>query len=518
MSGVTSQRIEILPGPPATAGVAQDGLFLEADVPCRLACWLRAQDLSGPVRARIEADGETLVSTEFRVQAGADWKKYSVRLVPKERALRATLTFEFRGPGTLWLDNASLMPENTVGGWRRDVFEAVRALRPGLIRFGGSVVEEPSYGDFDWKDTIGDPDRRRPFRAWGGLQPTGPGMEEIVQFIRAVGAEPLICVRYKQRAPQDAAAEVEYFNGATNTPMGAQRAANGHPEPYRVRYWQVGNEVGGPEYDQRLAAFCQAMKAADPSIKLLTAFPSADTVRNAAPWLDYLCPHHYGCDNLAAMEGDFAHLRRIIRDNAPNRSLKVAITEWNTTAGGWDLGRATLWTLANALACSRYHNLLHRQCDLAEIANRSNLANSFCSGIIQTDPSRLYKTPTYHAQLLYATLAGTRPLRIESEIPPNAGLDLSATLTADGREVVLFAVNDTLQPITRPLDFSAFGAGARTVRVATLADRDQAGEPEVTNSFNDPDRMTPRMTTFPAASAKFDYQFPPLSLTVLTWK
>jgi alpha-L-arabinofuranosidase len=91
-------------------------------------------------------------------------------------------------------------------------------------------------------------------------------------------------------------------------------------------------------------------------------------------------------------------------------------------------------------------------------------------------------------------------------------------LGADGREVILFAVNDTLQPITRPLDFSAFGAEGRTVQVVTLADRDQAGEPDVTNTFNDPDRMAPQTTTFPAASAKFDYPFSPLSLTVLRWR
>ena len=66
---------------------------------------------------------------------------------------------------------------------------------------------------------------------------------------------------------------------------------------------------------------------------------------------------------------------------------------------------------ANALACARYHNLLHRHGDLVEVSNRSNLTNSFCSGIIQTDRQGLYVTPTYHAQKLYATLAGSRALR-----------------------------------------------------------------------------------------------------------
>ena len=119
----------------------------------------------------------------------------------------------------------------------------------------------------------------------------------------------------------------------------------------------------------------------------------------------------------------------MIADHAGGRPITAAVTEWNTTAGDWGPGRGQLWSLANALACSRYHNLMHRHCDLVQIACRSNLVNSFCSGCIQTDNHRLYKTPTYYAQQLYATLAGDRPLRIDSPLPSNAGPDLSATLS-----------------------------------------------------------------------------------------
>src|SRR5262245_52925111 len=91
------------------------------------------------------------------------------------------------------------MPEANVGGWRADVVAAVRALMPAIIRCVGSALEAPGYGDFDWRSTIGDPDHRRPFRAWGGLQPTGAGLEEFVQFCRDVDAEPLICVRFAGR-------------------------------------------------------------------------------------------------------------------------------------------------------------------------------------------------------------------------------------------------------------------------------------------------------------------------------
>ena len=200
--------------------------------------------------------------------------------------------------------------------------------------------------------------------------------------------------------------------------------------------------------------------------------------------------------------------------------IAVAVTEWNTTGGNWGTARAMLWNLANALACSRYHNLIHRHCDLVQIACRSNLVNSFCSGCIQTDSYRLYKTPTYYAQQLYATMAGDRPLRIESSLPVSAAPDLSATLAKNG-DVVVFAVNDALTTITRPLDFSAFPTtqqGAHKVEVWTLSDLKNAGEPDVTNSFADPLRIISRRTAIlRPESPRFSFDFPPLSLSVLRW-
>ena len=221
------------------------------------------------------------------------------------------------------------------------------------------------------------------------------------------------------------------------------------------------------------------------------------------------------------MEADLASIRRMINDHAPGRPIKVGVTEWNTTAGDWGPRRAMLWTLANALACARYQNVLHRHCDLVAIACRSNLTNSFCSGCIQTDNHRLYKTPVYYAQQLYATLAGDRPLKIESPLPARDCPDLSATLSPQGDAVILLAVNDSQEAISRPLDFSAFapgdGVNGQAVEVWTLGDTRNAGERDVTNSFGEPERVVPRRSTFTPGSARFDYRFPPLSLTVLKW-
>ncbi|HVS36489.1 MAG TPA: alpha-L-arabinofuranosidase C-terminal domain-containing protein [Gemmataceae bacterium] len=516
VSGQTAQRIAAKDGAPCTVGIAQDGIAVQKGMACDFSCYLRQQNLDGPVTVRLHRDGTELTSCTF--EPGGEWKKFHARLDPTETETNATLSITFRGPGTLWIDNASLMPEDGVGGWRRDVVEAVRALKPSVIRFGGSTLDDANLGEFEWKDTIGDPDKRKPFRAWGGLQPTGPGLEEIVQFCRLVDAEPLICVRFSKRKPEDAAEEVQYFNGAADTPMGKLRAKNGHPEPYHIKFWQVGNERSGADYEARLAAFCKGMREADPTITLLSSYPTEGVLKAAADQLAYVCPHQYNCANLAACERELDATRQLIRQFGRGRPIKVAVTEWNTTGGDWGPGRAKLWTLENALACSRYHNLLHRQADIVDIADRSNLVNSFCSGIIQTDNHRLYKTPTYYAQQLYAAYAGSRPLKIESAVPVRIAPDVSATLSQDGSVVTLFAVNATLNEVARPLDFSAFGDKGQEIAVWTLADRQKAGEPDVTNGFGDPERVSPAASMFGTDGPRFTYRFPPLSLTVLRWK
>jgi alpha-N-arabinofuranosidase len=516
VSGAACQRISVPGGSPCTVGVSQDGIFVDKGKPCTFSCYLRGEGFRSPVSVRLHREGKTLASCQF--EAGPAWKRHSAKLVSTEREVNATLAIEFRGPGTLWIDNASLMPDDAIHGWRPDVVEAVRALKPGVIRFGGSALDEADFGNFDWRDTVGNPDRRKPLRAWGGLQPAGAGLEEIVQLCRNVGAEPLLCVRFSGRTPQDAAQQVEYFNGGRETRMGMLRARNGHTEPYRIRYWQVGNERSGADYESRLADFCKAMKRIDSGIKVLSSYPSRRVLENAGGQLDYVCPHHYECENLAGEEENILSVRNMIRDYSPKRPIKIAVTEWNTTGGNWGPERAKLWTLENALACSRYHNLLHRHADVVEIANRSNLTNSFCSGIIQTDNHRLYKTPTYYAQQLYATKAGNKPLAIESKMPASLGPDFSATLSPQGDAVILFAVNSSLEELSRPLDFSAFGNRGGELTVWTLADRKKAGEPDVVNSFGDPDRIAVSESKFQAPGPRFSYRFPALSVTALKWK
>ena len=114
-----------------------------------------------------------------------------------------------------------------LGLWRPDVAAALKAMHPGVIRFGGSTVE-----NYEWKDGTGPWDQRQPFTTvWGGLEENFVGDDEFIQLCKYVGAEPLLCLRWKGKKPEDAAAEVEYCNGSVGTRWGKLRAQNGHPEP-----------------------------------------------------------------------------------------------------------------------------------------------------------------------------------------------------------------------------------------------------------------------------------------------
>lgn len=510
-NGRVAQRIKATPGDPCTLGMSQGGKFVVRDKPMKCSLHLRSQDVRGPVRVTLWGEGRTYATAEFN--PGAEWQKFEATLTPTDSDANATLTISFVSPGTLWIDQISLMPTDHVFGWRRDAAEALRAMKPGIIRFGGSATE-----GLEWTATIGDPAKRVPFTTcWGGLEPGNAGLEEFVQLCQWVGAEPLICVRFTGKTPKDAADQVEYFNGDAKSPMGRKRAENGHADPYHVKYWQIGNELGDEKYQQGLAAFCQAMKAVDPSIKLMAAFPSPGLIQRAGQYIDYICPHHYGCRDLGEMENSVLQCRSMLDAGAPGRDIRLGITEWNTTAGDWGLGRGALWTLENALDCAAYHNFMHRHCDMIEIANRSNLADSFCSGVIQTNNGSLFKTPTYYVQQLYASHAGQTPLtiQIDAEVPSDPALDTSATLSADGSVLTLFAVNRTGEEQSRTVDLGALGPLAEAVEYFTILDTMKAGQRDVANSWREPTRIRTLSETLSVKDTKMSHRFPPLSVTLL---
>jgi len=180
------------------------------------------------------------------------------------------------GSGNFHIGTVSLMPAHNVQGFRPDTIALLRQLRSGFWRLpGGNFVS-----GWSWYDSVGDIDKRPPVfdYAWNAMQTNDVGMDEFMTLCKLIGVEPYICVNAGFGDAHSAAEEVEYINGSVNTRLGAMRARNGHPEPYHVKFWNIGNEPWGTfqlgytdlkYYVLKHNEFAKAMREVDPSITLI---------------------------------------------------------------------------------------------------------------------------------------------------------------------------------------------------------------------------------------------------------
>ena len=130
-----------------------------------------------------------------------------------------------------------------------------RGIHPGKIRLykeaGFKMAKWPGgnfVSAYDWYDGLGDPDKRPPKvqPMWGdAVESNDVGIHEFMDFCKLIGAEPDMVVDSGFGEARVAAEQVEYCNGSTDTRLGKMRAANGHPEPYNIRLWTIGNEMYG---------------------------------------------------------------------------------------------------------------------------------------------------------------------------------------------------------------------------------------------------------------------------------
>ncbi|MFH0761327.1 MAG: alpha-L-arabinofuranosidase C-terminal domain-containing protein [Bacteroidota bacterium] len=411
------------------------------------------------------------------------WTKQKCEIISSGTTDQAVFKLEVRGSGSLWVDKISLMPEDNLKGWRADVTKAIKDARPSVIRWGGSVVDP---GGYKWKNGIGNPDLRVPFHnsPWGRIDPNDVGLDEFLQFCELVDAEPLVCISFMD-GPESAKDMVNYCNAGPDTGWGMKRANNGHPEPYGVKYWQIGNELGDEEYITASTAYCRAIKEADPKAKILSSFPTSELLAASGKYLDYVCPHHYSPD-LEGHAADFSEIARDIRNASLDHEVKIGVTEWNITAGWWGLGRGKLMMLSTGLYTGRYLNLLHRYSDVVELACRSNMTNSYGSGMIQTNPEGLYLTAAYYVMELYAE--HTKPIPVRLEGAPE-GLDISACSSDDKTRVCIFAVNTTDQPVPIRLDLTDYGQGFQPAGGEVFCDTQDRRQPDLMNHFDAPDRI-----------------------------
>lgn len=486
-NGKRSAHLTATRGQPAS--LTQSGLAVKRGMEYACSGWFRADSPKLAVTVFLKTllpDGKwmTLGSAKLGPMS-QQWKKYSVRMESKGETDRAVFEVRAQGNGSVWADKLSLMPEENLKGWRRDVVEVIKDAQPALVRFGGSVCDPGAYR---WKNGIGDRDLRTPFpnQVWGRLDPNDVGVDEFCQFCELTGVEPLICLSFSD-GPQSAADLLEYCNGGALSGWGARRAANGHPKPYGVKYWQVGNEISGDDdnYVNRFGEFARLMKAVDPGVMILSSFPTQKLLDRAGKDIAFVAPHHYTPD-LGFCDRDFSNLARMIDSTPGCGAIKIAVTEWNVSGGDWGLMRGKQMTLGTALLNARYLHVLMRHSDKAEIACRSNMANSFCGAIIETSPSGVLKRPSYYVMQLYARHARPVPLRVDS---PADGPDVFACGSEDGKSAVIFAVNSRTEPVEWSCAFDGFGGAMRLAKAESLRDVQDMRQPDVMNHWVAPERV-----------------------------
>jgi len=412
-------------------------------------------DEPSPVTVRLawgeeESAGEGVVLSEV----GTTYEKHAFRFRAGRSTDEASLSLTLLRPGYLWIASLSLMPADNVDGMRADTLGLLEKLDSPIYRWpGGNFVS-----GYKWKDGLGPRDRRPPRweRAWEAVEDNDFGIDEFLAFCRRIDTEPLVVVNTGLGPVGDAAELVEYVNGSPKTAWGARRARAGHPEPYGVRWWGVGNEMYGnwqlgnvavERYAIRHNAFVRAMKAVDPGIKIVGVGAPGKwndvVLPRSAGAMDLLSAHHYTQrgmrvpfsaedgrkyeENFLAYSGHVARgVRGLIddlrkRQNGGNPAidrLRLSVDEWgivrewNPEPDGPGVGIFEVYyPLGDCLANGRALHELIRAADVVELAQWAQTVNVI--GAIKTSRTHASLGSVGHLLALYRARVGGRLLPVE---------------------------------------------------------------------------------------------------------
>lgn len=549
----TSQCIEVRSLGTHEAGIAQP-IFLPLHRDQRVVLNVWAKGNAGNLFTSIRTADERRVLAQGKVgRLTSGWRKYTLRLsvdtagIERGELLLFALTVD--APGTVWLDQCFLFPADNVKGFDPDAVKACKQAKPPLLRFpGGNFVS-----GYHWEDGVGPMDERplRPNPAWHDVvEYNHVGTDEYMALCRAIGCEPLICINAGNGTPEEAARWVEYCNGSPNTTQGRRRAENGHPEPYNVRYWEIGNELWGnwqighctrEEYAERYRRFVQVMKAVDPTVEVIACGQDAHwnepLIERCADILRSLSIHTLIAHSVPAdatvervylsiagfpvwYEGHLAELgRQMVRRVKPPR---IAITELQIMTPN----PVNNQTITEAIYLSGIVNTSIRLGELVELITHSALMNH--GGGLRKLREYVWKNPVHLAHELLVNLAGRTPVGLTvaspvfsvpalHDLPPVQKapyLDAVAAVDASGAELSLMVTNRHPDaPLTADIVLHDF-APRRTVAASMLA----GDTPTAHNSFEQPEAVRIVKSEAPAGNNSMRYTFPQLSLTLLTFR
>ncbi len=350
-----------------------------------------------------------------------------------------------------------------IRGFRSDIIEALKGMGIPLLRWPGGCFADT----YHWKDGIG-PREDRPSIVnvfWGGVtEDNSFGTHEFLDFCELIGAEPYININVGSGTVQEASEWVEYVTSSNESPMTKLRKENGREEPWKVKYWGIGNENWGcgghmtPEYYadlyRRFATYTHGdlykiAGGANVDDYNWTRVLMEKTQR--VPFLiQGLSLHNYTLPEgwmpkVSATEFDttgwYKTMRATLRMDElisrhsaimdqydPSKRVGLIVDEWGTwfaVEPGTNPGFLYQQnTLRDALVAGIHLNIFNQHADRVKMANIAQLVNVLQS-VILTKGSQMVLTPTYYVFKMYQVHQGA------TMVPVNLN---SKTITFDGKE------------------------------------------------------------------------------------
>ena len=415
-------------------GVANEGFWgipVKPDTTYRASFYAKASaNFKGPLNVAIESnDGQTVFAKADVKQISPEWKKYTATLktgkVPPSTTNRFVISTET--PGTISFSLVSLFPptyKNRPNGNRIDLMQMLVDMKPAFLRFpGGNYLEGPNYDNhFKWKETIG-PIEQRPTHQgpWGYHSSDGMGLLEFLEWAEDMGAEPILAVYaglHIDRGAkivtgddlkpfvQDALEEIEYVTGSTSTTWGARRAKDGHPQPYKLRFVEIGNEDwlnnGTASYDGRFTLFYDAIRAKYPDIKIISTMRTQDRnfVHSRKP--DFLDDHFYVNIPTALSQ---AHLY----DKYDRSATKIFVGEWatnNPRVGDTPMMAFALGDAAWLTGLERNADVTIMNCYAPLLVNVNPGGRQWAVNLIGYNAMTSFGSPSYYVQKMFSNNRG----------------------------------------------------------------------------------------------------------------
>jgi len=557
------------------AGIANEGYWgipVKPDTTYRASFYAKsAGPFRGPLTVAIESNDGQMTFAKAEVSGiSTEWKKHTVTLKSGKATPSTTNRFVISTgtPGTISFSLVSLFPptyKNRPNGNRIDIMELLAGMKPGFLRFpGGNYLEGPNYDNrFNWKQTIG-PIEQRPTHMgpWRYRSSDGMGLLEFLEWAEDLNMEPILgvyaglhidngarIITGDELKPhvQDALDEIEYITGSTSTTWGARRAKDGHPQPFKLRFVEVGNEdwlnMGTASYDGRFTMFYDAIKAKYPNIRVISTMRSQDRNFKHSRTPDFLDDHFYVTIPTALSQ---AHLY----DNYDRNATKIFVGEWATNSprvGDTPMMAFALGDAAFLTGLERNADVAIMNCYAPLFVNVNPGGRQWAVNLIGYDALTSFASPSYFVQKMFSNNRGdvVLPAKIDplpmlsaQQIPvapqpppapgaaprggggggrgpagPFDGIYVSATRDNASGDIILKLVN--IQPAAQTLQIVIEGAG--TIRKDASGEL-LIGELGAVNSVAEPRKVIPRAVSIHDAGPRFTHQLPALSVEVLRLK